>query len=62
MKKIGIVTQYGVHNHGAQLQLFALINFLKQNGYSARALQFEKDYRYYEEYFKDKGVEIVYFP
>lgn len=29
MKKIGIVTHYGVHNHGAQLQLFTLINFLK---------------------------------
>ena len=54
MKKIGIVTHYGVHNHGAQLQLFALINFLKQNGYSARALQFEKDYRYMDPTAKNK--------
>ena len=46
MKKIGIVTHYGVHNHGAQLQLFALIKILKENGYEANALQFEKDYRY----------------
>ncbi len=46
MKEIGIVTHYGVHNHGAQLQLFALMNVLRENGYTAKALQFEKDYRY----------------
>lgn len=46
MKKIGIITHYGVHNHGAQLQLFALINVLQNNGYEATALRFEKDYRY----------------
>ena len=54
MKKVGIVTHYRVHNHGAQLQLFALINFLKQNGYSANALQFEKDYRYMDSTAKNK--------
>lgn len=54
MKKIGIVTHYGVHNHGAQLQLFALINVLKENGYEANALQFEKDYRYMDTNAKNK--------
>ena len=45
-KKIGIVTHYGVHNHGAQLQLYALLKILRSKGYSANALQFKKDYRF----------------
>ena len=46
MKQIGIITHYGVHNHGAQLQLYALIQVLQEAGYEGKALQFEKDYRY----------------
>lgn len=43
---IGIVTHYGVHNHGAQLQLLALEKELKLKGFEAKALTFIKDYRY----------------
>lgn len=43
---IGIVTHYEVHNHGAQLQLFALIRILSQKKNEAKALTFQKDYRY----------------
>lgn len=48
MSEIEIITHYGVHNHGAQLQLFALITLLRNRGHEAAALQFEKDYRYME--------------
>lgn len=44
MKKDGIITHYNVHNHGAHLQLFALIQELKKLGYNAQALQFQKNY------------------
>ena len=44
MKKAGIITHYNVHNHGAHLQLFALIQELKKLGYDAKALQFQKNY------------------
>lgn len=44
MKKAGIITHYNVHNHGAHLQLFALIQELKKLGYEAKALQFQKNY------------------
>ena len=44
MKKIGIITHYDVHNHGALLQLTALIKTLASKGYEARALQFDKNY------------------
>ena len=42
--KAGIITHYNVHNHGAQLQLYALSQILKDFGYDARALQFNKSY------------------
>ena len=42
--KIGIITHYDVHNHGAILQLNALTAILKQSGHQAQALQFEKNY------------------
>lgn len=42
--EIGIVTHYDVHNHGALLQLNALIKVLKSFGYEAKALKFEKNY------------------
>lgn len=51
---IGIVTHYEVHNHGAQLQLFALIKVLLEHGYTAKALTFEKDYRYLDSSAKNK--------
>lgn len=44
MKKAGIITHYNVHNHGAHLQLFALIQELKKLGYDAKTLQFQKNY------------------
>lgn len=46
MFNIGIVTHYGVHNHGAQLQLFALLTILRNKGYDCHALGFDKNYRY----------------
>lgn len=43
--KYGIITHYDVHNHGAILQMNALIKVLKQQfGIEAQALQFEKNY------------------
>ncbi len=42
--KAGIITHYNVHNHGANLQMYALINELKKLGYDAKALQFQKNY------------------
>ncbi|MDE6581972.1 MAG: polysaccharide pyruvyl transferase family protein [Duncaniella sp.] len=44
MKKIGIITHYDVHNHGALLQLTALIRVLAAKGYEAKALRFDKNY------------------
>lgn len=41
---IGIITHYDVHNHGALLQLNALIKVLKLKSYAAAALEFEKNY------------------
>lgn len=40
----GIITHYMVHNHGALLQLTALIRVLAMKGIEARALQFDKNY------------------
>lgn len=44
MKKAGIITHYDVHNHGAHLQLYALIQCLNELGYEAKALRFQKNY------------------
>lgn len=44
MKKAGIITHYDVHNHGAHLQLYALSQRLKELGYDAKALKFQKNY------------------
>lgn len=44
MKKFGIITHYDVHNHGALLQLTALIRVLEAKGIEARALRFDKNY------------------
>lgn len=42
--KYGIITHYDVHNHGALLQLNALIKVLNQYHIEAEALQFDKNY------------------
>lgn len=44
MKKFGIVTHYDVHNHGALLQLTALVRVLARMGIEAKALRFDKNY------------------
>ncbi len=44
MNKIGIITHYDVHNHGAILQLNALIKTLMEFGLEAQALRFDKNY------------------
>lgn len=44
MKKAGIITHYDVHNHGAHLQLYALTQRLRELGYDAKALRFQKNY------------------
>lgn len=42
--KIGILTHHDVHNHGAQLQLNALIKELESLGHSAKALSYTKNF------------------
>lgn len=44
MKQIGIITHYDVHNHGALLQLTAMIKVLGKKGFIAKALRFDKNY------------------
>ena len=55
MKKFGIITHYDVHNHGALLQLTALIRVLKARGIEAKALQFDKNYD-----FMGRGLKAKY--
>ena len=43
---IGILTYYGVHNHGAVLQANGLQQVLKNMGHSVRFLTFERSYEY----------------
>ena len=42
--KIGIVTHYNVHNHGALLQLYGLKSILERYGHTATALTFKKNF------------------
>lgn len=42
--KFGIITHYDVHNHGALLQLNALVQILSLQKITAYALQFDKNY------------------
>lgn len=42
--EIGILTYYGVHNHGAVLQANALKNVLEAKGHKCGFLEFERDY------------------
>jgi len=51
---IGIITHYDVHNHGALLQLNALVSCLKRQGHNAKALQFDKNYDFLGHTFKSK--------
>lgn len=53
--KVGIITHYAVHNHGASLQLNALIKVLKKKfNAEAQALQFETNYDFADKSVKDK--------
>lgn len=42
--KVGILTYYGVHNHGAVLQANALKTVLEHKGHDCTFLSFERDY------------------
>ena len=46
---IGILTYYGVHNHGAVLQANGLKQVLESMGHSVRFLSFERSYEYISE-------------
>ena len=53
--KYGIITHYAVHNHGASLQLNALIKVLKRDfNADAQALQFETNYDFADKSVRDK--------
>lgn len=67
--KIGIITHYDVHNHGAILQMNALIKVLRQKfNADAHALQFDKNYDFlgrelkakYEIGIKSVGIYVKY--
>lgn len=68
MKQFGIITHYDVHNHGALLQLTALIRTLKNYGISAKALRFDKNYDFmghelkakYDVSIKSMGIYLNY--
>lgn len=52
----GIITHYDVHNHGALLQLNALVQVLRKKfGIEARALRFDKNYD-----FMGRGMKAKY--
>lgn len=53
--QIGIMTHYDVHNHGAQLQMYALCSFLRNLGYEASALTYTKNYD-----FIGHGIAVKY--
>lgn len=67
--KIGIITHYDVHNHGAILQMNALIKVLRHKfNADAHALQFDKNYDFlgrelkakYEIGIKSIGIYVKY--
>lgn len=49
MEKIGILTHYQVHNHGAILQMYALSRVLKDMGFSPFVLTYRKDFSFIDE-------------
>ena len=67
-KHYGIITHYDVHNHGALLQLTALIRVLKQYDIEAKALRFDKNYDFmghklkakYDVSIKSAGLYVKY--
>lgn len=62
--KIGIITHYDVHNHGALLQLNALIRILSSLGIEAQALQYDKNYDFLGINLKNKyniSIKSIYF-
>ena len=55
MNKAGIITHYAVHNHGASLQLNALVKVLKRDfNVDAQALRFETNYDFADKSVRDK--------
>lgn len=69
MMTYGIITHYDVHNHGALLQLNALVQVLRQRfGIGAAALRFDKNYDFlghelkvkYEISLRSSGVYLRY--
>ena len=44
--QVGILTYYGVHNHGAVLQANALKSVLQKLGHEVSFLSFERSYEY----------------
>lgn len=52
--KIGIVTHYDVHNHGAVLQMYALEKVLQSLRADARGITFHKNYDFLESYAENK--------
>ena len=61
--KIGIITHYDVHNHGAILQMNALIKVLRKKfNADAHALQFDKNYDFFGRELKAKyeiGIKSI---
>lgn len=52
--KIGIITHYDVHNHGAVLQMYALKKVLENLGNDASGLTFHKNYDFLKSYAENK--------
>ena len=59
--EIGILTYYGVHNHGAVLQANGLKRILEKQGHSVRFLSFERNYDYIPAEQTKKYCEIIEF-
>lgn len=53
--KIGIITHYNVHNHGALLQLYALKSVLEKENNDVSALTFKKNFD-----FMESGIDKKY--
>lgn len=54
--KLGIITHHDVHNHGAQLQMFALQKVLMSFGHQAKALTYKKSYDFLADYAENKYI------
>jgi hypothetical protein len=52
--KIGIITHHNVHNHGAHLQNFALIQVLNSFGHESKSLGYKKNYDFFDENAENK--------